>query len=219
MFVHATRNLYDDHNRDMRVINIVSAKRAIRYGRLHLHDLFRGIRKRLVDALEYLGLPAFGGFDVSGNEHEARAFGPHWMPHAWIIAPGRRARQVDADLGEWFPATETVPHPLHRNRFDGAPAGFAYALKPDFTRRISLEPRTLEDGNRSTFSTRKKPIWGAERVELAVALDQAGLDPRLFLLGSELVASRADVEIVRSSHARERPGARVGRGGDGRPRP
>jgi len=219
MFVHATRNLYDDHNRDMWAINIVSAKRAIRYGRLHGHDLFLGIRKRLVEALEYLGLPALGGFDVSGNEHRAHAFGPHWMPHAWIIAPGRRARQVKADLGEWFPATETVPRPLHMKRFDGAPLGFAYALKPDFARRISLEPRTLEDGSRSTFSTRKKPIWGAERVELALALDRAGLAARLFLRGYELVASRGDVEIVRSSHARERPGAGIERGDDGRPRP
>jgi hypothetical protein len=219
MFVHATRNLYDDHNRDMLAINIVSANRAIRYGRLHLHDLFRGIRKRLLDALEYLGLPALGGFDVSGNEHEARAFGPHWMPHAWIIAPGRRARQVTAELDEWFPATETVPRPLHRKRFDGDPLGFAYALKPDFARRISLKPRTLEDGNRSTFSTRKKSIWGAERVELALALDRAGLDARLFLHGYELVASRGDVEIVRSSRARERPGAGIERGDDARPPP
>ena len=130
----------------MWAINIVSAKRGIRYGRLHGHDLFLGIRKRLVEALEYLGLPALGGFDVSGNEHQAHAFVPHWMPHAWIIAPGRRARQVKADLGEWFPATETVPRPLHMKRFDGAPLGFAYALKPDFARRISPEPRTLEDG-------------------------------------------------------------------------
>ena len=60
MFVHATRNLYDDHNRDMWAINIVSAKRGIRYGRLHGHDLFLGIRKRLVEALQYLGLPALG---------------------------------------------------------------------------------------------------------------------------------------------------------------
>ena len=111
-------------------------------GRLHRHDLFRGIRKRLIEALDYLGLPALGGFDVSGNEHQAHTFGPHWMPHAWIIAPGRRARQVNADLGEWFPATDTVPRPLHTKRFDGDPLGFAYALKPDFARRISLEPRT-----------------------------------------------------------------------------
>jgi hypothetical protein len=139
MFVHATLNLYDDHNRDMRVINIVSAKRAIRYGRLHRHDLFRGIRKRLVEALEYVGLPALGGFDVSGNEHEAHTFGPHWMPHAWI--------------------------------------------------------------------------------ELALALDRAGLDARLFLRGYELVASHGDVEIVRSSRARERLCACIERGDDGRPRP
>ena len=83
--------------------------------------------------------------------------------------------------------------------FDGEARGFAYALKTDFSRRISLEPRRLADGSRSTFGTRKKRIGGPQRVELALALDRAGLGARLFLRGYELVTSRGDVEIVRLS--------------------
>jgi hypothetical protein len=89
-------------------------------------------------------------------------------------------------------------------RFDGAAAGFAYALKPDFDRRISLEPRKLPNGSRSTHSTRKKPIWGEQRVELALALDRAGLESRLFLQGYELVIADGDVEIVRVGSIRRR---------------
>ena len=84
-------------------------------------------------------------------------------------------RRGEARFAEWFPASRQIPRPLVIKAFDGKPQGREYALKPDFARRISLEPRTLEDGSRSTFSTRKKPIWGAERVELALALDRAGL--------------------------------------------
>lgn len=128
-------------------------------------------------------------------------------------------RRGEAPFAEWFPASRQIPRPLVIKAFDGKPQGREYALKPDFARRISLEPRTLEDGSRSTFSTHKKPIWGAERVELALALDRAGLAARLFLRGYGLVASRGGVEIVRSSHARERPGVDIEHSDEGRPRP
>jgi hypothetical protein len=196
LFVHATRNLFDHHHRDMAAINIISARRAIPYGWLHRHDVFEGIDWRLRSALSSVGVPAVGGFDISANEHQANAFRPHWMPHAWILAPGRRMRRVEKDLRAWFPATQTVPRPVRMTSFDGAPAGFAYALKPDFERRISL-------GCRFSFNTRKKPIWRAQRVELALALDRAGLAARLFLHGYELVIARGDVEIVRIASARE----------------
>jgi len=76
--------------------------------------------------------------------------------------------------------------------------GRAYALKPDFFERISLERRWRADGSRSPFSTRLKPIWGPRRVELALALHQAGLDARLYLRGFELIARNGCAEIIRS---------------------
>jgi hypothetical protein len=202
IFVHACRNLFEHHNRDMESVNIISARRAIRYGRLHRHDLFRGIDTRLRRALSAAGVSAVGGFDVSANEDETNAFRRHWMPHAWILAPGRRMRRVAEDLRDWFPAATIVPRPMRMTSFDGAPRGFAYALKPDFDRRISLRPRWFADGSRSTFSTRKKSIWAAQRVELALALNRAGIDARLFLKGYQLVELRGEVEVVRTSPIR-----------------
>ena|SRR5271166_6405767 len=72
------------------------------------------------------------------------------------------------------------------------------------------------DGSRSTFCTRNKPIWGPQRVELALALDRPGLDARLFLCGYELVASRGDVEIVRVLPMNSSRGIAPGRGHDNR---
>src|SRR5271157_4100824 len=42
--------------------------------------------------------------------------------------------------------------------FDGRARGRAYALKPDFLERISLERRWLADGSRSSYSTRLSAV-------------------------------------------------------------
>ena len=106
---------------------------------------------------------------------------------------------LSGDLEELFPI-ELFPVPGRPGR-DGQRRGRAYALKPDFFERISLERRWRADGSRSTFSTRLKAIWGPRRVELALALDRAGLDARLYLRGFELTARTGRAEIVRSPQA------------------
>jgi hypothetical protein len=169
------------------------------------HDMFEETRGRLGDALADVAVRAVGGFDVSLNTHEADAFEPYWAPHVLIIAPARRLKLLHEDFREWFPAGDETPRPVRTSAFDGAARGFAYALKPDFSRRISLEPRLLADGSRSTFGTRGKPIGGANRVELALALDRAGLDARLFMRGYDLVTSGGDVEIVPRTSSQGRP--------------
>ena len=129
------------------------------------------------------------------------------------MAPARRLKLLHEDFREWFPAGDDTPRPVRMSAFDGEARGFAYALKSDFSRRISLEPRLLADGSRSTFGTRHKRIGGASRVELALALDRAGLDARLFTRGYELVTSGGDVEIVQLSAPRRRGSQRAGQPG------
>jgi hypothetical protein len=181
----------------MVVVNIVCHWAGIDRGQLADHeDMFEETRGRLLDALADVAVRAVGGFDVSLNTHENDAFQPYWAPHVLIIAPARRLKLLHEDFREWFPAGDDTPRPVRMSKFDGEARGFAYALKPDFSRRISLEPRLLADGSRSTFGTRGKPIGGTSRVELALALDRAGLDGRLFMHGYDLVTSGGDVEIV-----------------------
>ncbi len=214
VFVHACRNLFHVHGEDMVAVNIVCHWAAIDRGRLADHDdLFEETRGRLLDALADVAVRAVGGFDISLNTHESEAFEPYWAPHVLIIAPARRLHRLHEDFREWFPAGDDTPRPVRMSAFDGEARGFAYALKTDFHRRISLEPRLLADGSRSTFGTRNKPIGGASRVELALALDRAGLDARLFIRGYQLVTSGGDVEIVprtssqrRASHEADQPG-------------
>lgn len=205
VFVHACRNLFEDHGQEMVAVNAVCHWAAIDRGQLADHDdLFEETRGRLRSALADVAVRAVGGFDVSLNTHETDAFEPYWAPHVLIIAPTRRLLQLKRDFREWFPPGDDTPRPVRMSKFDGEARGFAYAVKPDFTRRISLEPRRFADGSRSTFGTRNKRIGGANRVELALALDRAGLDARLFMRGYELVTSGGDVEIVRLPAPRRR---------------
>jgi hypothetical protein len=197
MCVVATRDLFDDHGGEMLVANVVLRRGWIEVGDLIDDDIFDQTRHRLHAALKDVRVPAIGGFDISLNEHETEEFTPHWAPHACILAPARRLRRREARFREWFLGDAQTPRPIFVQDFDGQTAGRAYAFKPRFIRRVTLLPRSRADGSRSTFGTRIKPIWGPQRVELAIALDRAGLDARLFLHGYELVASRGDVKIVR----------------------
>jgi hypothetical protein len=129
-----------------------------------------------------------------------------------------RWRRDEARFRQWFLGDAQTPRPIFIQDFDGRRAGRAYAFKPNFSRRVTLLPRTRADGSGSTFGTRTKPIWGPERIELAVALDRVGLDARLFLRGYELVASRGDLEIVRVPPMSLSRGIASGRGPDN-PRP
>src|SRR5271166_5811280 len=179
-------------------------------------DIFDETRRRLRRALQDVNVPAFGGFDISLNEHETEEFAPYWAPHAFILVPSRPLRRREARFREWFLGDARTPRPIFIQDFDGRRAGRAYALKPDFSRRVSLLPWPRADGSRSTFGTRNKLIWGPQRVELALALDRAGLDARLILCGYELVASRGDVEIVRVPPMNSSRGIAPGLGHDNR---
>ncbi len=211
LFVDATRNICSDPNHPLVVANVVYVRAAVDDGALD-GGVFDALRRRLDRALRDCRLRAFGGFDISANRHERGGFEPFWCPHAVIFTSARLDEpSVKKRFGRWFPSDETTHRPVRIEPFDGRARGRAYAMKPDFAERTSLERRWLPDGSRSTFSTRLKPIWGKHRVELALALDQAGLDARLYLRGYELVVRGGEVEIVRSPQTPSRlgrPGSR-----------
>jgi hypothetical protein len=219
MCVDATRNLFADHGGEMLAVNVVMRRGWIELGDLIDDDIFDETRRRLRRALEDVNVPAVGGFDISLNEHETEEFAPYWAPHAFILVPARPLRRREARFRQWFLGDAQTRRPIFIQEFDGRSAGRAYAVKPDFSRRVTLLPRPRADGSRS-FGTRTIPIWGPQRVELALALDRAGLDARLFLCGYELVASRGDVEIVRVPPMNSSRRIAPGRGHDDRrPRP
>ncbi len=217
VFVDATQNAFGDPPGASVAANVVYVYAAVDDGALD-GRAFDALRRRLDRALGDCRLRAFGGFDLSANRHEQGEFAPFWSPHARIFASARLDEQsLKERFGRWFPPDGTTPRPVRIESFDGQRRGRAYALKPDFFQRISLERRWQADGSRSTFSTRLKQIWGPRRVELALALHQAGLDARLYLRGFELMARNGRAEIVRSPQTA--PPARATRKPDERDRP
>jgi len=65
-------------------------------------DIFDETRRRLRRALQDVNAPAFGGFDISMNEHETEEYAPYWAPHAFILVPSRPLRRREARFREWF---------------------------------------------------------------------------------------------------------------------
>jgi len=68
-------------------------------------------------------------------------------------------------------------------RYDGSPKALAYALKADFSRRVSLPRRRTSDSITTRRNTRNRPLRASQKVELELALDQAGLVARIFQFG------------------------------------
>jgi hypothetical protein len=198
LHVHACRNLFDDLGGEMFFVNLVYADAWIACDELDANDIFAETRRRLVAALNDVGARAVGGFDISENTHESGAFGGYMSPHACLITPRRPIERHWERFKEWFPRDNLTPRPAQHEDFDGYAAGIAYGMKIEFFNRIRTERSLRPDGSRSRHNTRLKPIWGESRVELALALDRAGIDNRHFLHGYDVVVRRGEAGLIRT---------------------
>lgn len=139
---------------------------------------------------------AWGGFDVSLNEHETGAHPPVWSPHAVLFIPERYAERIPA-LRQHLSRSPLVPRPLVVKRFDGRDNGSAYATKIDFVRRVTLDPVKDRQGRvRKRRNTRDRPLRAVQKVELMLALDELQFRHRLFLHGVRLVWTPDGMKLV-----------------------
>jgi hypothetical protein len=152
-------------------------------GNLDPNTMFERLRRHIRLTLKAAGIrQAVGGFDISMNEHQDGKFVPHWRPHAWILISTKDPESLRNHLKIKFPASKRVRRPLRIVRYDGSPTGLAYALKNDFSRRVSL-PRKKTALMTTRRNTRNRPLRSMQKVEVALALHQAGLADRVFQLG------------------------------------
>jgi hypothetical protein len=198
VFVCAGGKVLERCSGDLVVIDVDWSLGTIGDEYLCSEEVFAATRRLIARSLREVGVRAFGGFDISANEHERGDFDPQWSPHACLFTPRQEMERNEKTFRAWFPSSPETPRPVRMRRFDGEIRGLANAFSPDFYRRISLAPRILPGGKRLTLDTREEPILGERRIELALALDLEGLDARLFLHGYELAVVDDDVEIVRS---------------------
>ncbi len=163
VLVRAARNLLRREGGRWAMITAVHARSAIRYGDLANHDPFELTRQRLRRALRELPARAFGGLEISANEHEQGAFHSRYVPHAHVFVKADRMRHRDDLFRRHFAPARWTPKPVMVKAFDGRSRGLAYAFKPDLRRRDTLEPRLTSDGSHSRQSSRVKPVRQLER--------------------------------------------------------
>ena len=200
-FVAAGARVLPDGLLEVRALSVVLAYQAVRVG--HLDDpeqLFGELSRRVRRALRAARIPwALGGFDVSVNEHRDGRFPPHYRPHLWMFVPGLAFERGDRVFRSFFPISASVRRPVVAKAFDGDLRALAYALKPNFTRRVTLPRERLADGAIARRNTRGRPLRAAQKLELGVALDALGPTRRIFLHGARLIVWEGELRFVREA--------------------
>lgn len=128
------------------------------------------------------------GMDLSFNEDhrqeqdEAGRFASHPCLHLYGLIPAAGSLAVKTALKRLIPATDAVPRPVHTQPWDGSPAALAYALKPNFQRRQTIERLDTKRG-RLVRTTRDRSLTVAQQIQAVRALDRAGVTGRMVLVG------------------------------------
>lgn len=136
------------------------------------------------------GLPwVIGGIDVSANEHADGAHVPYYQFQFWAFAEMRHVRRVERQLRSRFAPDTKIARPLRIMRFDGNRKALAYALKPNFDRRVTLPAIRDKEARRLGIqprrqNTKNRPLRSSQEAELRLMLHEFGLDRRLFLIGA-----------------------------------
>ena len=201
-FVAAGARVLSRGSLKVMALSVVLAYQAVRVG--HLGDpeqLFGELSRIARRALRTAHIPwALGGFDVSVNEHRRGRFQPHYRPHIWMFVPRFAFERGERVFRSFFPINANVRRPVVANPFDGDLRALAYALKPNFTRRVTLPRERLADGAVARRNTRGRPLRAAQKLELAVALDAPRPTSRIFLHGARLVVCEGEFRFVREAN-------------------
>lgn len=150
---------------------------------------FRAERERYAAILRAAGL-TLGIFclDLSFNEDDRRElpeserFAPHASVHLHGFAPTAQLAAALPRLKWLVPRTAASPRPVKSGPFDGNPAAIAYALKPNFDRRLTILNQDARRG-KPVRNSRDRPLTVEQEIQTVRALDRAGWDGRLLLLG------------------------------------
>ncbi len=180
------------HDAGWSCVTIIHTRTTIPVGRLARHRLFDDLEDALLDVLDYLRMPAIGTLEISCNEHHAGQHGARYVEHAHLLIRGIITPAIRRHLLATFPRGRGVKRPIKVQAYDGDPAAIHYMLKPQTTRRIQISA-TRPDGSRSIFSTRKKPLRSAQRVEVAIAMNRFAPTRRLIMHGIDVVETRKEL--------------------------
>ena len=190
---------YRRSNEPWYCVTIIGTRPTIPCGELETHVLFDGFEEALHGFFAAEGGRAIGSLEISNNEHHADAYRPRYVEHAHLFTTMKFTRARRRRLKEIFPVTKGVKRPIMARRFDGRPGAISYAFKPESWRRDDIR-RNRADGSRSSYSTRKKPMRSAERVEVAKAMNAFSPTRCVFMHGYSLGMTPDGPTITSDEH-------------------
>ena len=176
-FVAAASQLFRRQVREpLTILSIVLPLRikvgsSITHARRQVGRLLADI-PRLLDGLTF----AVGGIDISANEAPGKA--AFYQLQLWIFVRTSEWQAQGSAIRSRFLPSPRVRRPIVAKPYDGRTEALAYAIKPDFTRRVTVP---ASEGKRQ--NTRNRGLRVEQEVELRQLLDALGLERRLVLIG------------------------------------
>jgi hypothetical protein len=192
-FVSECKPLFD--NRSTCVVSIIDSKMSIRDELSQCSAT--GLINRVKSILRKNGVKlAAGGIDLSYNQDEVGMLESHWCAHLWLILPDSNRSLWESALRKANPPSEAVPRPIKIMKWDGRDEALAYALKPQFKRRVSVQNKR-RSSDALQRNTSEQGLRVAERIPLYQYLDSIGLHARVFLLGARPTMTDNGFSIVK----------------------
>lgn len=181
-------------------VSVVPADGICKPTELAAAHTLRNVR-RWKEGLGRAGITWFvGGLDYSFNEHDADRYEPHWSEHLYGLATTTDIEALKKKLRERFLSNDDIPRPVHVQPWDGRTGALNYLLKPNAWRRVATDEGERfdkkGDGKRECRSTDKQRLRSSERVQLALHLDEIGLQGRLVMRWAQFVNYGSSTEIV-----------------------
>lgn len=176
-FVGAARKLFSREVKEPLTILSIVLPLRIRVGTStdHARKQVGRLLAQIPDLLDGLTF-AVGGIDVSANEAPGKA--TFYQYQLWIFVRTSEWQAQGAAIRKRFKPSRRVRRPIVAKTYDGRREALAYAIKPDFTRRVTVP---ASEGKRQ--NTRNRGLRVEQKVELGQLLDALGLERRLVLIG------------------------------------
>lgn len=197
-FVSATTDLIDRHfvdREDLWLASVVPDYCATPVDALEAFD-WPSLMKKTRKILRSSGVEfAVGGADFSVNETSGDPDSKWAQGQIWMLLSTPRG-VWESEVKSLINASGMIKRPLKLTRFNGDPAGLAYAFKTTFARRISYHAEyAARQDRQGSANTRDRLLRGESWLALMIFLDRIGLDARLFKLGAKRTAARTGVTI------------------------
>jgi hypothetical protein len=193
---------------EVMAVSIVMPSSAVPIGELN-----RSIPANFVRRVKYVFDKAkvawvVGCTDFSVNFHQDARYEPHWCVHLHGFTTTEDQRALRRRLAEAVKKSDAIPRPVRVELWDGSKRAIRYTLKTAFKRRKGVDNARRFNATTRTWrrcrATKTQRLLAAEKLELALHLDQIGWEARLLMRHAQLRRSQAGPTMALMNNHRGR---------------